>query len=208
MAKRTSPCASQEPFRVNATKTTSQYQAFRCQTSLHYSTCRSLPTKRLGRKPSYLPPRMNFSASSSRREAARVSAAASSAVVSVSTPRHGKGSWISHSGEPHLLSSSCILLLAPHGWAQEGRHVPSHAFKAPDGHGHPADTPDPISTLSPARTWGVAHCNAMLGRILQHDVVEAHGIVGVHLAACRLEDAKQLIAPVLGGCSDTEAHGV
>ena len=49
-------------------------------------TCSSCPTKSVGSQPLYCPPRMYTSASATRLAAASVSAAASSAVVSVSTP--------------------------------------------------------------------------------------------------------------------------
>ena len=47
---------------------------------------RSEPTKRVGSQPLYFPWRMNSSASTTLRAAARVRAAAISAVVSVRTP--------------------------------------------------------------------------------------------------------------------------
>eukprot|EP00951_Prasinocladus_malaysianus_P033817 scaffold337298_cov20-Prasinocladus_malaysianus.AAC.1 len=53
-------------------------------------TCRRLPTNRSGSHPLYLPARMNTSASTTLRAAANVRAAASSAVVSVSTPCAGR----------------------------------------------------------------------------------------------------------------------
>lgn len=52
------------------------------------------PTKRFGSQPLYCPARMNLSPSTTRRAAANVSASASSAVVSVSTPMQ---SMVTHS---------------------------------------------------------------------------------------------------------------
>ena len=66
-----------------------------------------LPMKRSGSQPLYLPPRMKTSASTTRRAAASVSAQASSAVVSVSTP------GVLPTGMPCRVAAGTSTLLYP-----------------------------------------------------------------------------------------------
>lgn len=53
---------------------------------IHIQLMKEFDTYKVGSHPSYLPARMKSSASTTRRAAERVRAAANSAVVSVSTP--------------------------------------------------------------------------------------------------------------------------
>ena len=90
--------------------------------------CSRLPTKRSGSQPLYFPPRMNESPSTTRRAAEKVSASASSAVVSVSTPagrqgRRGTGKQRTHQRElPPQPAKPCIgrWPACPHGPACAG----------------------------------------------------------------------------------------
>ena len=67
--------------------------------------CSRDPTNSVGSHPLYFPARMNTSASATRRAAASVSAAASSAVVSVRTP------GVFPTGMPCLVAAATSTLL-------------------------------------------------------------------------------------------------